>query len=110
MSKTIMVPVALALLGVAALGYEPGYRDGRASIVERQERQQDRIRDDRYASDLSKREAQRLRERSREVAEHRRQAREDDGHIDSRERRAIQHEQDELSHDIHEQSHDDDDD
>lgn len=109
MKKTLMIPVAVAVLQVAALGCEPAHRGRRLNVVERQEREDDRIREGRYEGDLSNREARRLRERSRDIEEDRRDAREDDGRVDRRERRKIQREQDQLNRDIYEQRHDDDD-
>ena len=96
MKKTLMIPLAMAALQVATVGCAPAH-GRRLNVVERQERQQDRIREGRYEGDLSDREARRLRERSR------------DGRVDRRERRAIQHEQDQLNRDIYQQRHDDDD-
>ena len=109
MKKILMIPIAMAVLQLGALGCAPAYRGRRMNVVERRERDQDRIREGRYEGDLSDREARRLRERSREIDEDRRDAREDDGRIDRRERRAIQREQDRLDRDIYQQRHDDDD-
>jgi hypothetical protein len=107
MTKSIVIPMTVALLQLGVLGCEAHRRRHGSDIEARQERQQDRIREGRYEGDLSNREASRLRERSREIDEDRRDAREDDGRIDGRERRAIQHEQDDLNRDIYQQRHDD---
>jgi hypothetical protein len=77
-------------------------------VTEHQSRQRERIREGVDERDLTPREARRLRERSRDIGEDRRDALEDDGRIDARERRQIRERQRELSEDIYEQRHDDD--
>ena len=106
MKTFIMTVAALGLLQVSGVACEPGYR-GRPTIADRQENQRDRIREGVDEGDLTRREAARLRERSRDIAEERRDARADDGRIDSRERRQIQHDQDRLGKQIRKERHDD---
>ena len=106
MKKSILAAAFLVGTQLTVIARQPAYR-GR-SFSERQERQRDRIADGRNEGDLSKREAARLRDRSRDVAEDRRDARADDGYVDRRERRQIQKEQDKLNRDIYQQRHDDD--
>jgi hypothetical protein len=106
MKKSILAAAFLVGTQLTVIACQPAYR-GR-SFSERQERQRDRIADGRDEGDLSAREAARLRDRSRDVAEDRRDARADDGYVDRRERRQLQKEQDELNRDIYQQRHDDD--
>ena len=105
MKTLIMTVGALALFQVTGVACGPSYRD-RPSIADRQENQRDRIREGVDEGDLTRREAARLRERSRDIAEERRDARADDGRIDSRERRHIQHDQDRLGKQIRRERHD----
>ena len=104
---TILAMAALAAVQMAS-ACDAGYRGGRRTIAERQERQRDRIQDGAEEGDLTRREAARLRERSRNIAEDRRDARQDDGVVDRRERRQLRNRQERLSDDIRDQRHDDD--
>ena len=106
MKKSILAAAFLVGTQLTVIACEPAYR-GR-SYSERQERQRDRIDEGRAEGDLSRREAARLRDRSRDIAEDRRDARADDGYVDRHERRRIQKEQDQLNRDIYQQRHDDD--
>lgn len=106
MKKSILAAAFLVGTQLTVIACQPAYR-GR-SYSERQERQRDRIADGRDEGDLSKREAARLRDRSRDIAEDRRDARADDGYVDRRERRQLDREQDKLNRDIYQQRHDDD--
>jgi len=106
MKTSIMAIAALALLQVTGVACQPGYRD-RRTIGERQESQRERIREGVDEGDLTRREAERLRERSRDIADDRRDARADDGRIDPKERRKIRHKQNRLSDQIRDERHDD---
>jgi hypothetical protein len=106
MKRSILAAALFVAAQASVIACQPAYR-GR-SYSERQERQRDRIDEGRAEGDLSRREAARLRDRSRDVAEDRRDARADDGYVDRRERRRIQKEQNELNRDIYQQRHDDD--
>jgi hypothetical protein len=97
--------LSLAQAGVA-VGCAP--RGDRVGINERQWRQRGNIAEGAAEGDLTRREASRLRERSRDIADDRRDARQDDGRIDAKERRHIRRDQRELSEDIWKQRHDDD--
>ena len=102
--KTFIATIAaLALAQTAGIARAA---DDRPTIVERQENQRDRIRDGVDDGDLTRREALRLRERSRDIAEERRDARADDGRIDRRERRHIRRDQNRLSDQITRERHD----
>jgi hypothetical protein len=105
MKRSILAAALLVAAQASVIACQPAYR-GR-SYSERQERQRDRIDEGRAEGDLSRREASRLRDRSRDIAEDRRDARADDGYVDRRERRHIQREQNELNRDIYQQRHDD---
>ena len=107
MRKTVILALTLAATQLGTLACGTGYRDGR-TIAGRQEYQRDRIREGAEEGDLTRREASRLRERSRDIAEDRRDARQDDGVIDRQERRQLQREQNRLSDQIYRQRHDDD--
>jgi len=104
MNKSILAAALLVAAQVSVTACQPAYGD--PSFSERQERQRDRIAKGRDEGDLSRREAARLRDRSRDIAEDRRDARADDGYVDRRERRQLDREQDKLNHDIHQQRHD----
>jgi hypothetical protein len=108
MKKTILTAMLLVATQLSVIACQPGYRYDSKPFSERQENQRNRIEEGRAEGDLSRREAARLRERSRDVAEDRRDARADDGYIDRRERRQLQREQDKLNRDIYQQRHDDD--
>ena len=105
MKKTILAAAFLMAAQVSVSACQPAY--GGRSFSERQERQRDRIAEGRDEGDLSRREAARLRDRSRDVAEDKRDARADDGYVDRHERRKLQREQNELNRDIYQQRHDD---
>jgi hypothetical protein len=106
MKKSILAAAFLVAAQVSVIACQPAYRG--PSFSERQERQRDRIETGRDDGDLSRREAARLRDRSRDIAEDRRDARADDGYVDRRERRQLQREQNKLNRDIYQQRHDDD--
>ena len=106
MKKSILAAAFLVAAQVSVIACQPAYRG--QSYSERQQRQRDRIETGRDEGDLSRREAARLRDRSRDIAEDRRDARADDGYVDRRERRQIDREQDRLNRDIRKQRHDDD--
>jgi hypothetical protein len=106
MKTTMMIAVALVATQLTASACAPVYRDGR-SVAGRQEYQRDRIEEGVDEGDLTHREARRLRERSRDIAQERREARQDDGRIDSHERRELRHDQNRLSDQIYNQRHDD---
>jgi hypothetical protein len=108
MKKTILAATLLVATQLSVIACQPGYRSGSRSFSERQENQRDRIEEGREDGDLSRREAARLRERSRDIADDKRDARADDGYVDRRERRRLQREQDQLNRDIYRQRHDDD--
>jgi hypothetical protein len=108
MKKSILAAAFLVGTQLTVIACQPAYRGRSYSYSERQERQRDRIDEGRAEGDLSRREAARLRDRSRDVAEDRRDARADDGYVDRRERRQLQKEQDRLNRDIYQQRHDDD--
>jgi hypothetical protein len=108
MRTFIVVTLALGLGPLALTGCESGRRGRNLDIAERQDVQREHIREGVREGELTPREAQRLRERSAGVAEQRRDAREDDGRVDARERRQIRREQNQLGDDIYRQRHDDD--
>ena len=105
MKRSILAAALLVAAHASVIACQPASH-GR-SYSERQERQRGRIDEGRAEGDLSRREAARLRDRSRDIAEDRRDARSDDGYVDRRERRQLQREQDELNRDIYQQRHDD---
>jgi hypothetical protein len=108
MKRSILAAAFLVAAQVSVIACQPAYRGPGPSFSERQERQRDRIETGRDEGDLSRREAARLRERSRDIAEDRRDARADDGYVGRRERRQLDREQDKLNRDIRKQRHDDD--
>ena len=108
MRTTIVLTCALAVAPFVISGCEAPHRGRDLGIAGRQEIQREHIREGAREGDLTPREAARLRERSADIAEQRHEARDDDGRIDSRERRKIQHEQQKLGDDIYQQRHDDD--
>ena len=107
MKKSILAAAFLVGTQLTVIACQPAYRGRSYSYSERQERQRDRIADGRDEGDLSKREAARLRDRSHDIAEDRRDARAD-GYVDRRERRQLDREQDKLNRNIYQQRHDDD--
>jgi hypothetical protein len=106
MTKTGLAILVLSLAHTAALGC--GAQRERVGLNERQDRQRGNIAEGVDEGDLTRKEARRLRERSRDIADDKRDARNDDGVIDRRERRAIRRDQRDLGKDIHDQRHDDD--
>jgi hypothetical protein len=102
--------MAFLVLSLAQTGVAVGcaHRHERVGVNERQWRQRGNIQEGVEEGDLTRKEARRLRERSRDIAEDRRDARSDDGYIDGRERRHIRRERRELGEDIYDQRHDDD--
>jgi len=105
MKRSVLAAALLVAAQASVIACQPAYQ-GR-TFSERQERQRDRIDDGRADGDLSRREAARLRDRSHDIAEDRRDARAD-GYVDRRERRQLDREQDKLNRDIYRQRHDDD--
>jgi hypothetical protein len=100
-----MAFLVLSLAQTAAVACGP-QRD-RVGMNERQWRQRSNIEEGAAEGDLTRKEARHLRERSRDIAEDKRDARQDDGYIDKRERRQIHREQRDLGQDIYDQRHDD---
>lgn len=107
MTRSGMAFLVLSL-AQAATAVACGPRGDRVGINERQWRQRGNIEEGVSEGDLTRKEARRLRARSRAIAEDRRDARSDDGRVDRRERREIRRDQRELGQDIWQQRHDDD--
>ncbi len=100
-SRTLIIAAGLVGLGAVAC-----VADDRPTIGERQYNQRERIENGVEDGDLTRREAQRLRHESREIAQDRGEALANDGRIDRRERRHLRREQNHLSHDIRRERHD----
>jgi hypothetical protein len=101
--KKISLILAAGLLGAGAVS---GLADDRPTIRERQYNQRERIENGIEDGDLTHREARRLRERSGDIAEDRREMLSDDGRLDRGERRTLRHEQNHLSDAIRRERHD----
>jgi hypothetical protein len=99
-----MIALAMGFFGVPAMAFSDSARP--ATIPDRQQNQRERIQDGVEDGDLTKREAARLRQRSRTIQNERRDARRDDGRIDRHERREITRDQNDLGRRIYRQKHD----
>jgi hypothetical protein len=99
-----MAFLVLSLAQTAA--FACGTQRDRVGINERQWRQRGNIAEGTAEGDLTRKEARRLRDRSRDIAEDRRDALRGDGYIDRGERRALRREQRRLGEDIYDQRHD----
>jgi hypothetical protein len=103
MTKSSTLLIAAGFLGASAVA---GVADDRPTIGERQYHQRERIENGVEDGDLTHREARRLRQESRGIAQDRGEALANDGRIDRRERRQLRHEQNHLSNDIYRERHD----
>jgi hypothetical protein len=111
MKKHAFVTAGLLVVvvsGCTAGGYGPyrGYQSSPTTIGERQQRQRGNIREGAREGDLTRREAERLRQQQRDIAEDRRDALQDDGSIGPKERRNIKRRQRNLGEKIHDERHD----
>jgi hypothetical protein len=98
MKKHAFVTAGLLVVVVSGCtpgGYGPyrGYQSSPTTIGERQHRQRGNIREGAREGDLTRREAERLRQQQRDIAEDRRDALQDDGSIGPKERRNIKRRQ-----------------
>jgi hypothetical protein len=106
MSRSGTAFLVLSLAHAAAVGCGPNRE--RLSVDERQQRQRGNIAEGADEGDLTRGETRRLRERSRDIQDDKRDALRDDGRVDRGERREIRRDQRRLGEDIREQRHDDD--
>jgi hypothetical protein len=103
MTKSTSFILAAGLLAASSVAC---VADDRRNIGEVQGRQRARIHNGIEDGDLTHREARRLRERSQDIGEDRREALSDDGRIDRGERKHIRREQRNLNDDIYRERHD----
>jgi hypothetical protein len=101
-----MITLAFLVAAMAACGAPHRGPGPNTSIRERQHMQRSNIREGVREGDLTRREANRLREQQRDIERSRQQARTDDGYIDRQERRKIKKKQRRLGNDIYRERHD----
>jgi hypothetical protein len=101
-----MITLACLIAGLTACGAPHRGPGPNTSIRERQSMQRGNIREGVREGDLTRREANQLRDQQRDVQRSREQARYDDGYVDRRERQRIKKKQRRLGNEIYEERRD----
>jgi len=104
--KTRLIMAACLVAGMTACGGVHRGPGPNTNIRERQQMQRGNIYEGVREGDLTRREADELRARQRDVQQTRQRAKRDDGYVDRQERRKIKKKQRRLGQEIYEERHD----
>lgn len=107
MNTKMMLITGMVAIGLAGCGApHRGVNANQLPIGQRNHVQRSNINEGVRSGDLTRREANRLRDQSRNIQQARRDARNDDGYIDGRERRKIKKQQRKLGNQIYNERRD----